>query len=78
MSSMIETIMHVKKRLEEVREMVQQTRVNNERARIHGGRKPYDDDDISMYNDGMKQSFTLNEVKKRRGVRIFPRPTLAR
>lgn len=65
---MIDTIMLVKKKLEEVREMVQQTRVTTERARVHGSRKPYDDEDMAMYGDGMKQPYTLNEVKKRRGV----------
>ncbi|KAH8893233.1 hypothetical protein GQ53DRAFT_780705 [Thozetella sp. PMI_491] len=66
-TSIIETALHVKKKLEEVRDMVQQNRLNHERARASGGRKPYDDEDMPMYNDGMKQPFTLNEVKKRRG-----------
>ncbi len=70
---MIDTIMLVKKKLEEVREMVQQTRVTTERARVHGSRKPYEDEDMAMYGDSMKQPYALNEVKKRRGVR--PRPS---
>lgn len=55
------------KKLEEVRDMVQQNRIQNERARDSGSRKP-DDDDVSMYGDGMKPAYGMNEVKKRRGV----------
>ncbi|KAK0616071.1 hypothetical protein B0T17DRAFT_510617 [Bombardia bombarda] len=53
------------KKLEEIREMI---RINTEQARENsGGRKGYDDDDSSMYGDGLKQSYNISEVKKRRG-----------
>ncbi|KAK4669317.1 uncharacterized protein QC763_201880 [Podospora pseudopauciseta] len=54
------------KKLEEVREMIQRNRIQDERARDHG-RKP-EDEDVAMYNDGMKPAYSLNEVKKRRGL----------
>lgn len=57
------------KKLEEVREMIQRNRIQDERARDHG-RKP-EDEDVAMYNDGMKPAYSLNEVKKRRGVSFF-------
>ena len=62
----------VKSKLEEVRDMVQQNRINNERARESGGRKGFDDEDISMYGDGLKQHYGITEVKKRRGVSSLP------
>ncbi|KAL2134289.1 hypothetical protein VTI74DRAFT_546 [Chaetomium olivicolor] len=55
------------KKLEEVRDMVQQNRIQNERARDSGSRKP-EDDGVSMYGDAVKApAYAMNEVKKRRG-----------
>ncbi|KAL2020926.1 hypothetical protein VTK56DRAFT_7813 [Thermocarpiscus australiensis] len=54
------------KKLEEVRDIVQQTRIQNERARDSGSRKS-EDEDVPMYGDGNKPAFAMNEVKKRRG-----------
>lgn len=55
------------KKLEDVRDMVQQNRIQNERTRDSSGRSP-DDEDVSMYGDGMKTPYAMHEVKKRRGV----------
>ncbi|KAK3373317.1 hypothetical protein B0T24DRAFT_256863 [Lasiosphaeria ovina] len=57
----------ISKKLENIRVMVQQNRLMNERARENGGRKAMDDDDVPMYGDGMKQPYSITEVKKRRG-----------
>ncbi|KAK0728656.1 hypothetical protein B0T26DRAFT_635990 [Lasiosphaeria miniovina] len=57
----------ISKKLENIRGMVQQNRLMNERARENGGRKAMDDDDVPMYGDGMKQPYSITEVKKRRG-----------
>ncbi len=57
------------KKLEDIRDMIQQNRIHNERARENGGRKP-DDEDVSMYGDGIKPPYAMNEVKKRRGVSL--------
>ncbi|KAK4138085.1 hypothetical protein BT67DRAFT_447725 [Trichocladium antarcticum] len=54
------------KKLEDIRDMIKQNRIHNERARENGGRKP-DDEDVSMYGDGAKAPYVMNEVKKRRG-----------
>jgi hypothetical protein len=66
--ALIDNMVMVKKKLEEVRDMVQQNRINTERARENIGRKGFEDEDIAMYGDGMKQPYSMNEVKKRRGV----------
>lgn len=57
------------KKLEDVRDMLQQNRIHSERARDSGGRKP-EDEDVAMYGDGIKPAYTMNEVKKRRGVSL--------
>ncbi|KAM7203670.1 hypothetical protein V8F33_001985 [Rhypophila sp. PSN 637] len=68
MSGLLDGAVLMVKKLEEVREMVLQNRINTERARENGGRKPYEDDDSSMYGDGsLKQQYSIAEVKKRRG-----------
>ncbi|KXX73926.1 GATA zinc finger domain-containing protein 10 [Madurella mycetomatis] len=54
------------KKLEDVRDMIQQNRLHNERARENGNRKP-EDEDVAMYGDGMKPAFGMGEAKKRRG-----------
>ncbi|KAI1773377.1 hypothetical protein F4818DRAFT_106689 [Hypoxylon cercidicola] len=68
-SSMLSNVDFMKRSLENLRELVQHS-LANEKAREGGrGKGPYEgDDDISMYGDGMKQPYGLNEVKKRRGV----------
>lgn len=58
------------KKLEDIRDMIKQNRIHNERARENGGRKP-DDEDVSMYGDGAKAPYVMNEVKKRRGVSLL-------
>ncbi|ORY68820.1 uncharacterized protein BCR38DRAFT_139605 [Pseudomassariella vexata] len=65
-SEMLSNADYLRKSLENVRELVQHSLA--EKAREGGKHKgPYDDDDISMYGDGMKQHYSLGEVKKRRG-----------
>jgi hypothetical protein len=67
---MIDNCIIIKKKLEEVREMAQQNRLNMERgSRDNGGRKGYDDEDMGHYQD-MKNSYGMTEVKKRRGVSV--------
>ncbi|KAK3685741.1 hypothetical protein B0T22DRAFT_227892 [Podospora appendiculata] len=62
----LENTAMITKKLEEIREMI---RHNTEQARENGGgRKGFDDEDSSMYGDGLKQSYSITEVKKRRGV----------
>ncbi|KAI0134650.1 GATA zinc finger protein [Xylariales sp. AK1849] len=66
-SDMLSNIDYLRKNMENVREVVQQS-IANEKAREGGKHKAsWDDDDVSMYGDGMKQHYGLGEVKKRRG-----------
>lgn len=66
---MLGNVDFMKRSLENLRELVQHS-LATEKAREGGrGKGSYDgDDDLSMYGDGMKQPYGLNEVKKRRGV----------
>ncbi len=70
-NAMISTSIHVLRKLEEIRDIVQQNRLSIERARENGGRKISDDEDVSMYGEGMNKSYNP-DVKKRRGV-SYPR-----
>ena len=65
--SMIGNVEMIKKSLENVREL--QHNVETEKAREMGKhQRTFEDDDVSMYGDGMKQTYNMGEVKKRRGV----------
>lgn len=65
---MLSNVEYLRKSIENVREVVQHS-LANEKAREGGKHKgAYEDDDVSMYGDGMKHSYGLGEVKKRRGV----------
>ncbi len=66
-SVMLNSLIFALKKLEDVRDMVQQNRIQNERARESGGLNPKDED-VSMYGDGIKPAYAMHEVKKRRGV----------
>ncbi|KAK5658542.1 hypothetical protein OQA88_1934 [Cercophora sp. LCS_1] len=69
-NAMISTGLHVLQKLEEVRDIVQQSRISVERARENGGpaaRKPLEEEDVPMYGDNIKQPYNITEVKKRRG-----------
>lgn len=66
-SALLNSLVFALKKLEDVRDMVQQNRIQNERARDNSGRSP-DDEDVSMYGDGIKPAYAIHEVKKRRGV----------
>lgn len=67
-SEMLGNVDYLRKTIENVREVVQHS-IASEKAREGGKHKaPYDDDDVSMYGDGMKHSYGLGEVRKRRGV----------
>jgi hypothetical protein len=66
MADILTNAVTVKKTLEEVVEMVRQTR-ESERAREGSARKVYEEEDMAMYRDGMKPPFGMAEVKKRRG-----------
>ena len=69
-SVLLNCLIFTLKKLEYVRDMVQQNRIQNERARESGGRNP-DDEDVSMYGDGIKPTCAaMHEVKKRRGVSL--------
>jgi hypothetical protein len=72
---MLDNVYMMKKCLEDVRTMVQQTtRVTTNSSREgSGSRKGYEDDDINMFSasyngDLPKPPYQLTEVKKRRGV----------
>jgi len=65
-SVLLNSLIFALKKLEDVRDMVQQNRIQNERARENGGRNA-DDEDVSMYGDGIKPPYSMHEVKKRRG-----------
>jgi hypothetical protein len=70
-TTLLNSLIMALKKLEEVRDMVQQNRIQTERARDSSGssgRKQHDDEDVSMYGDGIKPAYAINEVKKRRGV----------
>lgn len=60
--------------LENLRGMVQASMYMNDRAREASRVKgpPYEDEDVSMYGDGMKSSYEIGGVKKRRGVSTAP------
>jgi hypothetical protein len=66
-TSLLNNLVLALKKLEDVRDMVQHNRIQNERARDSGNRKP-EDEDVFMYGDGIKPPYAMNEVKKRRGV----------
>lgn len=68
-AEMLHNTDYLKKTLDNIREIVNNS-IAHEKAREGGKSRggPYDDDDISMYGDGMKQHYGLGEVKKRRGV----------
>lgn len=67
-SEMLHNVDYLKKTLDNIREIVNSS-IANEKAREGGKyRGPYDDEDVSMYGDGMKPHYGLGEVKKRRGV----------
>ncbi|EGZ75073.1 hypothetical protein NEUTE2DRAFT_104387 [Neurospora tetrasperma FGSC 2509] len=52
--------------LKNLRHLIAQ--INSERSRENGGRKSgAEDDDVSMYGDGIGKHSSFNEVKKRRG-----------
>ena len=70
-SVLLNSLIFALKKLEDVRDMVQQNRIQNERARENGGRNA-DDEDVSMYGDGIKPPYSMHEVKKRRGVSLSP------
>lgn len=55
--------------LDNLRTMVQQSVVMNDRAReASRGKGSYEDEDMAMYGDGMKSAYEMAGVKKRRGV----------
>lgn len=61
--------------IENLRGMVQANMVMNDRAReASRGKGPpsYEDEDMSMYGDGMKSPYEMGSVKKRRGVSTAP------
>lgn len=65
-TSLLNNLVLALRKLEDVRDMVQHNRIQNERARDNGSRKP-EDEDVLMYGDGIKPAYAMNEVKKRRG-----------
>ncbi len=75
-SVLLNSLIFALKKLEDVRDMVQQNRIQNERARENGGRNA-DDEDVSMYGDGIKPAYSMHEVKKRRGVSFLSLPVRA-
>ncbi|KAK4113916.1 hypothetical protein N656DRAFT_706966 [Canariomyces notabilis] len=66
-SLLLNNLILAQKKLQDVRDMIQQNRLHNERARENGSRKS-EDEDVVMYGDGIKPAFGISEGKKRRGV----------
>lgn len=67
-SEMLHNTDYLKKTLDSIREVVHHS-IASEKERNNGkNRSQFDDDDVSMYGDGMKRQYGLGEVKKRRGV----------
>lgn len=66
----------IRSALERVRDVVQQS-VRNERAReVPKVKASYEEDqDVPMFEDGMKSQYAITEVKKRRGVSVLSPPT---
>lgn len=66
-NEMLGNMEHIKRSLEQVRDLVQ-TSIQNERAREGAKMKGYEEEhDVPMYGDGMKPQYGITEVKKRRG-----------
>ncbi|KAL1855647.1 hypothetical protein VTK73DRAFT_8536 [Phialemonium thermophilum] len=63
---MLDNVYMIKKCLEDVRGMVQQSKVNNERARETASDRTEDEKTV-MYSEAMKKAYGVGEVKKRRG-----------
>jgi hypothetical protein len=66
-SVMLNSLIFALKKLEDVRDMVRQNQIQNERARESGSRNP-EDKDVSMYGDSIKPAYTIHEIKKRHSV----------
>ncbi len=66
-SVILNSLIFALKKLEDVRDMVRQNQIQNERTRESGGRNP-EDKDVSMYGDSIKPAYAMHEIKKRRGV----------
>ncbi|KAI0406459.1 hypothetical protein F4802DRAFT_596153 [Xylaria palmicola] len=65
---MIDVTIWLKSQLENVRDIVQRSLEEKARDNSRNSGPSYDgDDDISMYGDNVKPSYSLGEVKKRRG-----------
>jgi hypothetical protein len=74
-SDMLNMSEWMKNLLENLRGMVQASTAMNDRAREANrskGPSSYDDEDMSMYGDGMKSPYEMGSVKKRRGVSTGP------
>ncbi|KAK1771186.1 hypothetical protein QBC33DRAFT_235652 [Phialemonium atrogriseum] len=63
---MLDNVYMMKKCLEDVRNMVQQSRIINERTRENNARKPFEEDEPG-YPEAVKAQFGMGEVKRRRG-----------
>ena len=68
-TSLLNNFMLALKKLEEIRDMIQQNRLQTDRSR-EGGSK--EGEDVSMYGEAVKQTYppVTTEVKKRRGVSL--------
>lgn len=66
-SVMLNSLIIALKQLEDVRDIVQQNPIQNERARESGGHNA-EDEDVPMCGDGIKPAYVIHEVRKRRGV----------
>lgn len=67
-NEMLANVDYIKRSLEQVRDIVQHTERAREGAKAKGAYE--ESHDVSMYNDGMKPHYPVNEVKKRRGVSL--------
>lgn len=67
-NDMLDNVEYIRNSLDSVRQLVKDS---NERARVVGKQKSYEDEDTPMYDGMNKNSYGITEVKKRRGV-SFP------
>ncbi|KAF4880497.1 GATA zinc finger domain-containing protein 10 [Colletotrichum siamense] len=63
-NDMLDNVEYIRNSLDSVRQLVKDS---NERARVVGKQKGYEDEDTPMYDGMNKNSYGITEVKKRRG-----------
>jgi hypothetical protein len=68
-ADMLGNVDYIRRSLESVRDVVQQSN-RNELAREGSGKSAFDDDDVMMYDSNKQPPYGNSDGKKRRGVRV--------